>query len=357
MIYVDNAATTKPKPEVVEVITKCLLDIWGNPSSSYSFGRDAKTIVENSRNTIAKFIGAKPSEIIFTSGACESNSHAICGYLKNNDYKLITTAIEHKSIMNIAQEYKNRTIILPVDKRGIVDISALESALEHKPHIVSIQYANNEIGTIQDIKTISKLVHSYGCILHTDATQVIPDQKIDIKGIDMMSFSGQKFGAPKGIGVLYVRKNIKLSPIIYGSQEKSCRGGTENVPYIAGIATAIHSIKYPTSELRDYFVNKVIETIDDCYLVGCECGERRLKNNASIYFNGVKSETVLLMLSQNNIYASAGSACNNNANSYVLNAIGIPSDNVIRFTFDNNTKEEIDIIVNELIRIIKLLRR
>jgi cysteine desulfurase len=357
MIYVDNAATTKPKPEVVEAITKCLTDTWGNPSSLYSFGRDARTIVENSRNTVAKFIGASPSEVIFTSGACESNSHAICGYLKNNNYRLITTQIEHKSIINIAAEYNDRTTIVPVNTKGFIDMSALESALEHKPHLVSIQYANNEIGTVQNIKEISNLVHSYGCLLHTDATQIIPDRKINVKGIDMMSFSGQKFGAPKGIGVLYMRKNIELSPIIYGSQEKSRRGGTENVPYITGIATAINYIKYPTSELRDYFVNRVLEEIDDCYLVGCKCNEGRLKNNASICFNGVKSEIILLMLSQKGIYASAGSACNNNVNSYVLNAIGVPSDNVVRFTFDNNTKEEIDIVVNELIKIVNLLRR
>lgn len=357
MIYVDNAATTKPKQEVVEAIIQCLTETWGNPSSLYSFGREARDIVENSRNNIAKFIGAKPSEIIFTSGACESNSHAICGYLKNNNYRLITTQIEHKSILNIASEYIDRTTLIPVDTNGFVDMAALESALENKPHLVSIQYANNEIGTVQNIKEISNLVHSYGCLLHTDATQIIPDRKISVKGIDMMSFSGQKFGAPKGIGVLYVRKGIKLSPIIYGSQEQARRGGTENVPYIAGIAAAINSIQYPTSELRDYFVSRVLSEINDCYLVGCECGEHRLKNNASIYFNGVKSETILLMLAQKKIYASAGSACNSNISSYVLDAIKVPSNNVVRFTFDNNTKDEINTVIDELIKIINLLRR
>ena len=356
-IYLDNAATTKPKPEVIESIMHCLKEDWGNPSSLHTLGLNAKTIVDQSRQTIAKFIGAKPSEIIFTSGACEANSHAICGYLKGNDYKLITTSIEHKSIMNIAEAYKDRSVIIPVDKFGFIDMCALQSALENKPHLVSIQYANNEIGTVQNIKAISKLVHSYGCILHTDATQIIPDRKIDVKGIDMMSFSGQKFGAPKGIGILYVRNGIKLSPIIYGSQEKSRRGGTENVPYISGIATAVRVIEYPTSDVRDYFVTKIFDNMKDCYLVGCECNDNRLKNNASICFNGVKSEIILLMLSQKGIYASAGSACNSSADSYVLNAVGTSSANVIRFTFDNNTKEEVDIVINELIRIINLLRR
>jgi cysteine desulfurase len=357
MIYLDNAATTKPKQVVIESIMNCLKEDWGNPSSLHALGLNAKAIVDKSRQTIAKFIGAKPSEIIFTSGACEANSHAICGYLKNNDYRFITTSIEHKSIMNIANEYTDRTTIIGVDKYGFVNMKELENALVNNNCLVSIQYANNEIGTVQNINEISKLVHSYGCILHTDATQIIPDRKINVKGIDMMSFSGQKFGAPKGIGVLYVKNGIKLSSIIYGSQEKSRRGGTENVPYISGIATAVNYIEYPTSEIRDYFVSKVLDNIDDCYLVGCECNDNRLKNNTSICFNGVKGEIVLLMLSQKGIYASAGSACNSNEGSYVLKSIDVPSDNVIRFTFDNNTKEEIDVVVNELIKIINLLRR
>jgi cysteine desulfurase len=359
MIYLDNAATTKPKPEVIEVITKCLTDTWGNPSSLYSFGRDAKLIVDQSRKTIAEFIGANPSEIIFTSGACESNSQAICGYLKNNDYKFITTSIEHKSIMNIVDEYKDRAIIIPVNNYGFIDMNVLKENLERWPALVSIQWANNEIGTVQNMKVISELVHSYGCILHTDATQIIPDRKIHIKGIDMMSFSGQKFGAPKGIGGLYVKKGIELSPIIYGSQEKSRRGGTENVPYIAGLAVAINSIRYPTQKIRDYFVHEVLNTINDCHLVGCKCDDNRLKNNASIAFDGVNSETILLMLSSKGIYASSGSACNSNntSGSYVLMAIGENANNVIRFTFDNNTKEEIDIVVKELANIIYLLRR
>lgn len=359
MIYVDNAATTKPKPEVIDAITRCLVDTWGNPSSLHSFGRDAKSIVDQSRKTIADFIGAHPSEIIFTSGACESNSQAICGYLKNNDDKFITTTIEHKSIMNIVDAYKDRAIVVPVDNYGFIDMNSLKENLERWPALVSIQWANNEIGTVQNMKAISELVHSYGCALHTDATQIIQDRKINIKGIDMMSFSGQKFGAPKGIGVLYVKRGIELSPIIYGSQEKSRRGGTENVPYIAGLAAAVNAIQYPTHELRDYFVHRVLETINNCHIVGCQCGDNRLKNNASISFDGVNSETALLMLSSKGIFASSGSACNSSSasGSHVLKAIGENDKNVIRFTFDNNTKEEINVVVKELANIINLLRR
>lgn len=359
MIYIDNAATTKPKREVVDVVVNCLTENWGNPSSLYKLGLDAKEIINKSRQTVAKFIGAHPSEIIFTSGACESNSHAICGYLKNNDYKLITTAVEHKSIINIAEEYKDRTTIIPVDKYGFVDIEQLEKSLDNKRHLVSIQYANNEIGTVQNMAEVSNLVHSHGCVLHTDATQIIPDRKINVKGIDMMSFSGQKFGAPKGIGILYVKRGITLSPIIYGSQENSRRGGTENVPYIAGIGAAINSIKYPTAKYRNYFVDKVLSSIDNCRLVGCPCNDSRLKNNASIYFDGVSGETIVLMLAQKGIYVSSGSACNSSSSngSHVLEAIGIKANNVVRFTFDNNTKEEIDNVINELIKIITLLRK
>lgn len=364
MIYLDNAATTKPKREVIDAINKCLLDDWGNPSSLYKFGIRAKDIVDESRRKVAKLIGAKPSEIIFTSGACESNSHAICGYLKSHNAHFITTNIEHKSIMNIAEDYKDRITIIPVDKNGFVDVEALENILKELDDIntlVSIQWANNEIGTIQNMEEISTIVHRYNGVLHTDATQIIPDRKIDVIGIDMMSFSGQKLGATKGIGVLYVKNGIELSPIIYGSQEKSRRGGTENVPYIAGLGEAIKHLKYPTSENRDYFVERILSEIDYCYLVGCDY-RNRLKNNASICFKGVESESVLLMLDQRDICVSSGSACNSASlkPSYVLEAIGLPEDeinSVVRFTFGEDTIEDIDIAIEEVKKAITLLRK
>ena len=366
MIYLDNAATTKPKREVIDAINKCLVDDWGNPSSLYKFGIRAKDIVDESRRRVAKLIGAKPSEIIFTSGACESNSHAICGYLKSHNAHLITTNIEHKSIMSIAEDYRDRTTVIPVDKNGFVDVETLENILKELDDIntlVSIQWANNEIGTIQNMEEISTIVHRYNGVLHTDATQIIPDRKIDVIGIDMMSFSGQKLGATKGIGVLYVKNGIEISPIIYGSQEKSRRGGTENVPYIAGLGEAIKHLKYPTSENRDYFVERILSEIDDCYLVGCKYYDNnRLKNNTSICFKGVESESVLLMLDQRDICVSSGSACNSASlkPSYVLEAIGLPKDeinSVVRFTFGENTREEIDIAIEEVKKAINLLRK
>ena len=360
MIYLDSASTTKPKPEVISAVMKCLTTDWGNPSSLHTLGQNAKAIVDDARKAVADLIGARPSEIIFTSGACEANSLAICGLLKQGDYTLITTNIEHKSIMNITDDYYINPLIC-VDQNGFIDLNQLEYAVKtvYGQPIVSIQYANNEIGTIQDMERISEIVHKHHGILHTDATQIIPDRNIDVTGIDMMSFSGQKLGAPKGIGVLYVRDGIELSPIIYGSQEKSRRGGTENVPYIAGLGEAVRQLEYPTGEVRDYFVQQVLAQIPDCYLVG-PTGENRLKNNASICFKGVSSEMMVVMLDQKGVCVSSGSACNAGMKvSHVLRAIGMGDDtkSVVRFTFGDNTKEEVDIVVEELVKICKKLRK
>jgi cysteine desulfurase len=362
MIYLDNAATTKPKKAVIDAVNECLIETWGNPSSLHTIGKAAKNVVDENRKIVADFIGAKPSEIIFTSGACEANSLAICGYRRKHRELLFTTKIEHKSIINIAQSYPEITIIIPVDSEGFVDSEYLEHRLaglsfSARP-IVSIQYANNEIGTIQDMERISNIVHKYHGILHTDATQIIPDRNIDVTGIDMMSFSGQKIGAPKGIGVLYVRDGIELESIIYGSQENSRRGGTENVPYIAGLGEAIKHLQYPTGEARDYFVKKVLTQIPESYLVG-DKGECRLKNNASICFRGISGELLLLMLNERGIYASAGSACNHEP-SHVLKAIGMSDDDIastVRFTFGDQTKDDVDFVVDNLVEIVGILRK
>ena len=356
MIYLDNAATTKPKQAVIDAINECLINTWGNPSSLHALGKEAKSVVDKNRKIIADFIGAKPSEIIFTSGACEANSLAICGYLKNHDCRLITTAIEHKSIMNIVADYKDKTTIISVDESGFVDMDSLAAALQKGPSLVSIQYANNEIGTIQNINAISTLVHSHGGILHTDATQAIANGKINVSHVDMLSFSGQKIGAPKGIGVLYVKRGISLKPIVYGSQEKSMRGGTENVPYIAGLGAAIDNIDYPSSDIKDYFVRRVLSEINGSYLVGAM---QRLNNNASICFPGINGEILLLMLNDRDIYASSGSACNHEP-SHVLKSIGLSDEDVkstIRFTFGEQTKDEVNYVVDSLIDIVKILNK
>lgn len=360
MIYLDNAATTKPKQAVIDAVNECLIETWGNPSSLHTIGKAAKKVVDENRKIVADFIGAKPEEIIFTSGACEANSLAICGYLNGRHELLVTTSIEHKSIINIANAYPEKSIVIQVNKDGLVDLYQLERTLKSlsffsKP-LVSIQYANNEIGTIQDMQSISEIVHHYRGVLHTDATQIIPDREIDIRGIDMLSFSGQKLGAPKGIGVLYVRDGIELSPIIYGSQEQSRRGGTENVPYIAGLGAAINELEYNKGSIRDYFIRKVLKEIDDTYLVG---NAYRLKNNASICFRGISGELLLLMLNERGIYASSGSACNHEP-SHVLKAIGMSDDDIastVRFTFGDQTKDDVDFVVDNLVKIVGILRK
>ena len=362
MIYFDNAATTKPKDSVVNEIIKCLKVDWGNPSSIYKFGSNAKNIVNESRQSVAKFLGCNSNEIIFTSGACESNSLSICGFLKANDYNFITTTIEHKSIMDLYDSLLINKSKIPVDKYGFVDLVMLDNVLStsEKRCLVSIQFANNEIGTIQNMSEISKIVHKYNGVLHTDATQIIPDRKVSIDGIDMLSFSGQKLGASKGIGVLYVRDEVKIQPIIYGSQEQSLRGGTENVPYISGLRVAINELIYETSEIRDYFIDRIMEEVHCCTLIGCK--DNRLSNNVSIYFNGVESESLLLYLDLQNICVSSGSACNSNSikPSYVLKEIGlsdIEARSVIRFSFNQNTKDEVDYVVQEIKNGVEILRK
>lgn len=368
IIYLDNAATTKPKQEVIKEIEYVLEYEWGNPSSLYGIGRNAKQIVDKSRKIVADFIGAKPSEIIFTSGACESNSMAIGGYINQNCTKLVTTTIEHKSIVNIADTCS--TDYVNVDGNGHVDMEQLENICKSNVNgtLYSIQFANNEIGTIQDIKEISEIVHRYGGILHTDATQMIPNSPVNVNdlgvndlGIDMMSFSGQKLGATKGIGVLYVRNGIELEPIIYGSQESSRRGGTENVPYIAGLAKAIEIIYYQTSEIRDYFLEKLQSELDDIYVIGDM--KQRLNNNLSICFKGIEAESLLLLLDNKEIYVSSGSACNSKSieSSYVLSAINMDKDesrSVIRFSFgEDTTKKQCDNAITEIKKIVERLRR
>ena len=362
--YLDGASTTQPKSEVVNTITDVLKNVWGNPSSKHSLGKVARDIVDSSRKTIADFIGAKPSEIIFTSGACESNAMAIMGYLKKNSGLFFTTEIEHKSIMNCSKALS--TEYIPVDNVGFVNLSLLNSILGNyynRNKLVSIQFANNEIGTIQEMEEIAEIVHSNNGILHTDATQIIPDRPINVKelGIDMMSFSGQKFGAPKGIGVLYVKDGIELEPIIYGAQENSLRGGTENVAFIAGMAKAIELIEYTTNYGRDYFFERLKHKINDIYLIGGLTW--RLNNNLSICFKGIEANTLVNCLNTDGIFVSTGSACNSNSiePSYVLKAVGIPEEDiysVVRITtdFDKLTFEDVEYITDKIADNVELLK-
>jgi len=379
-IYLDAAATSMPKSEVVDSMMPYLTKIWHNPSSLYSDAIKVKQDVENARKTIANFIGANTEEIYFTSGGSESNCMAIRGWAdksKLNDYHpvIITTQIEHKSIMScvkyIAEDFCD-VIKLSVDSDGFVNINILKNFLEyynnpeHYNVLVSIQFANNEVGVIQHVKEISKIVHSYGAVLHVDAVQAFGQIQIDVNdlNIDMMSVSGHKIGTPKGIGFLYKRNGIDINPLIFGTQEQGLRGGTENVPYIIGMAKAVElaidSIKNASNIIitRDYFINR-LEKIG-CKLIGSK--ESRLPNNISVMLpEEVGGEECLYMLDMSRIMISVGSACNSHSKepSHVLKAIGLNDEEasrVIRITFHQDIAiKEIDKTIKEIEKIIGLL--
>lgn len=367
MIYLDNAATTKPSPSVINTITDVLANSWGNPSSLYDFGINSYWIIEEVRDKVAKLINCDKSEVYFTSSSCESNSLAILGYLKAHPMSaLLTTNIEHKSIIEITKCTPRRVYKLMVDKDGKVNLGDLISSCEIMINdgydiFASIQWANNEIGVIQNMPQISEIIHRYGGVLHSDATQIIPDRKINSTYVDMLSFSGHKIHAPKGIGVLHIKnKNVTIKPLIYGSQENKLRGGTENVAYIAGLGTAIDELYYPKNmkQLRDYFSIELQKISKNITVIGDF--KNRLHSNLSVCFGGVSASKLMNCLSQSGVYCSTGSACNQSAKSYVLEAIGLSEDEInstIRFSLScTTTKEEIDeaiVIINKTYNYLK----
>lgn len=379
MIYLDNAATTKPKKEVIDSMMDYFCNKWKNPSSLYSDAKLVKNDVEKSRKIVADFINATPEEIIFTSGGSESNCTAIQGFInywKSRGFKtvIITSVIEHKSIIECVDNTALELYYVNVDEYGYVNYNMLRNILEkidkNVKVLVSIQFANNEIGTIQNIKLISELVHMYNGVFHTDAVQAFGHVDIDVKdlGIDMLSASGHKIGTPKGIGILYKRKDVNIKPIIYGSQEGGLRGGTENVPYIIGFGVATSIAKRTKQEneckikhIRDKFMVR-LQTELGCRINGA-FGKDRLSNNISITFvrNNITNESLLYMMDMSNIYLSSGSACNSYSvePSHVLTAIGLSGKEInktVRISIDETlTESEIDEIIFELKRSISLL--
>lgn len=362
MIYLDNAATTPVKQEVLDVIMNTMKNCWGNPSSAYEFGLESKRIIEDARLIIAKSINAEPDEIIFTSGASEANALAIDGFFKSQEYEygyFITSRIEHSSILSCSIDHS-----VQPDIRGRINAAELYDKLclidNFYKSLVSIQAANNEIGVINNIQELSSIAHQHNAFFHTDATQYYPYYKIDVKamGIDMMSVSGHKFGCPKGIGFLYVKKGIKLSPIIHGTQNNWLRGGTENVPYIAGLAKAVELLDYSQEKVlkhkRDYCLCKIysIDYNKDIQLNG-DLNDR-LPNNINIRIEGVDAQMLIALLDLNGICVSAGSACHagDKTPSHVLKAIGLSDKEAkgsIRITLSQDTTyEEIDKFVEVL---------
>lgn len=353
-MYYDNAATTKPLMDVVDAINKVIIDNYGNPSSIYNTGIKAHKMLEEARQTIAEILRVKPHEIIFTSGGSESNNLAIKGFLFfHPSYAGITTRIEHKSVINSFKFMENHTEIpvyyLDVDEYGFINYEQLESYIKDyqrkglKP-FVSIQYANSEIGTIQDIERVAKIVHDAYGILHCDAVQMFGTSIVQPKkiGIDLMSVSGHKFGATKGVGFLYKREDINIEPLIHGgSQEKGLRAGTECTPLIAGLAVALSNLKekqkFGIINSRNYLIKKLTTEIEDCRINGDL--ENRLPGNISLSIKNIDGEALLLLLNMKGIEISNGSACNTGSlePSAVLEAIKTPTEYIngtIRITFD-----------------------
>lgn len=373
-IYLDNNATTKCDEQVLNAMLPYLKNEYGNPSSTYSFGKEVKEEITNARKKVAELLNSDENEIIFTSCASESNASAIMSAIRNNPTKkhIITTKVEHASIMETMKYLENigyDITYLSVDNLGKIDLLELESSITDNTCLVAIMMANNEIGNIYPIKEMTKIAKKHNVLFHCDSVQAIGKIKIDVKelNIDTLSLSGHKINAPKGIGVLYVKNGTPWTPLIFGHQENNRRGGTENVANIVGLGKAVELIlndNYKSNNnlknLRDYMELEIRNNIEDVVIYGDL--ENRLPNTSSIAFKGIKAEELLLMLESFNIYVSTGSACNSEfaEPSHVLKACNADLDNYspIRVSLGKyNTKEEIDTFVKRLESIINMIRK
>lgn len=317
-MYLDNAATTPLKPEVKDYIIS-LLDTYQNPSSMYQSGVNAKQIITTARNNVAKFINADPENIIFTSGGSASNNLVIRGYFSGViNYFMMYSPITHKSMIKCIEGciHPHQCQPIPVDKHGFFDLKEFEDRLKSHCNtyklLVALDYANSEIGTIQDVKKIIEITHKYNGVVYLDCTGSIGQIPLDVKALDadMVGCSAHKLGALKGTGILYKKTNIRLKPLIYGSQEQGLFGGTENVIGIAALGKAVEIYDYSsiTSNNRDYIYNYIENNISDSYLIGADL-ERRLPHNLYICFKGVEGESLMTLLDMNGYQVSTGSAC------------------------------------------------
>ncbi len=375
IIYVDNNATTRVAPEVLEVMLPYLTEVYGNPSSMHSFGGNVALKIKEAREKVASLINASPDEIMFTSCGTESDSTAIhSGISSVPDKKhIITSRVEHPAVKNLFEHLSKkgyRVTFVPVDRKGRLDLDYLYNNLADDTAMVSIMWANNETGMIFPVQELSQVVKNKGIIFHTDAVQAVGKLPIDVSNseIDMLSVSGHKIHAPKGIGALYVRKGTRFSPFfIGGHQENGRRGGTENVAYIIGLGKASELAANHMSEmtthvgkLRDKLESELLKQIPNAMINGDP--ENRLPNTTSISFEYVEGESILLMMNELGICASSGSACTSGSlePSHVLRAMGVPftaAHGSIRFSLGiYNTEEEIDFIVEKLPPVIENLR-
>lgn len=375
-IYLDNAATTYVSSEVLAEMLPVFTSDFGNPSSFHSFGRGAEELVAKAKQRIAKAINSQPNEIIFTSGATEADNLAIIGIAKANAHKgkhIITSAIEHPAILEACRQLEKEgfdVTYLPVDEYGMVSVAALLHHLRKDTTLVSVMLANNEVGTIQNIKTIAKIAHDAGAYVHTDATQAIGAVHIDVKnlGVDALSMSGHKIYGPKGVGALYLRSNVPCFKQSFGGgQQRNLRSGTLNVPGIVGLGKAVEvAVRDMTINnqknkfLREYFIRQVKEKIEDVKLNGHPI--QRLSNNINFSFEFVEGEAILMRLDMVGVACSTGSACASGSlePSHVLTAMGMEpevSQGSVRFTLGKETsKEDIDFVVENLVKIVADLR-
>lgn len=376
-IYFDHAATTPTHPDVLEKMLPYFTEEFGNPSSVYRMARSSKTAVDTAREQVAKAIGAADEkEIYFTAGGTESDNWAIIGIAesyKNKGNHIITTKIEHHGVLHTCEyleKHGYEVTYLDVNAEGLIDLEALKEAITDQTILITVMYANNEIGTVQDIPAIGAIAKEAGVIFHTDAVQAVGHIPINVveSNIDLLSISGHKLYGPKGIGALYVRKGVKLRAFIHGGgQERKRRAGTENVPGIVGIGAAIERAVTNMEaenkrliELRDYMIQEVTEKIPYCWLNGS--AEQRLPNNVNISFEFIEGESMLIMLDMKGFCASSGSACTSGSldPSHVLLAIGLPHEKAhgsLRLSLgESNTKEQVDAFVEELQPIVSRLR-
>ena len=375
-IYLDNAATTKTRPEVVEAMLPYFTEYYGNPSSVYEFSNESKKAINRSRETIAGAIGAKTNEIYFTAGGTESDNWALAATAEAYQAKgnhIITSKIEHHAVLHTCEYLEKRgfeVTYLDVDENGVIKLDELKKAIRPTTILISIMFANNEIGTIEPVKEIGEIAKEHGIIFHTDAVQAFGHVPINVDEyhIDMMSASGHKLNGPKGIGFLYIRTGIKTRSFMHGgAQERKRRGGTENVPGIVGfgkaVEIAVNTMEERTkreSELRDYLMNRVMAEVPYVRINGHRTS--RLSNNVNFAFQFIEGESLLIMLDMDGICGSSGSACTSGSldPSHVLLAIGLPHEiahGSLRLTLNaDNTMEEMDYVAESIKKIVEKLR-
>ncbi len=377
LIYLDHAATTPIDPDVLQAMMPYLTEQYANPSTLYSFGREASAAVEEARANVASLIGADPGEIYFTAGATESDNWAVIGAALAQEKKgnhIITSAVEHHAVLETCEYLQKKRgfdlTVVPVDEYGLVDPEAVRNAITDKTILISIMHANNEIGTIEPIVEIGSIARENGILFHTDATQSVGRIPVDVKAlnVDLLSLSGHKMYGPKGIGALYIRKGVRIQPYLHGGgQENRKRAGTHNVPGIVGLGKAAEVAQRVMAEqsarlteLRDWLIERITAEIPNVRLNGHPT--KRLPNNVNVSVQGIEGESMILSLDMFGICVSSGSACTSGdlSASHVLLAIGLPHElahGSIRMTLGHSTtKEDLEKVVEALTGVVARLR-